>query len=187
MRMVAVTLLALSATTCQVPPDVGRPPGSDPVLLAVELFESSSRAPDLGDRRQALSLGRQELASWDSGTAVYQARASVVSTLPDQGLRASRPAEAGATGRDAGVALPAGYQNAWLLRLELRPTQADGRWSADGVFQVILDGDRVALEKPVELAADPAQVWLLALGRSASSGGYLHARVEVLPQPPADG
>ncbi|MBC8329142.1 MAG: hypothetical protein ISR76_05165 [Planctomycetes bacterium] len=180
MRPVAVLLLALPATSCHAPSSGNAPPGPASVLFTVELFESDAPAPDLSDPRQATSLGRQEISSSDTEVAVYEARASLVQVLPDQNLRAAHPVEAEAR-RGGGTVLPAGYQNSWRLRLELRPERTDGLWRARGQFQLILANGHVAVELPVELEPVPEQAWRLDLGRSKSSGGYLSALVEIRP------
>ncbi len=186
MRPIAACLLAFAATACHEPPPLGAPPGEELVLLAVELFESETAAPDLEDPRQATSLGLQLLEGWDTGMVSYEGLASVVQSLPEGGLRAT-PAAAGGAGAGEGqadgtaVAVPAAYQNPWLLRLELEPSrEAGGRWSARGRFQLILNEDYVAVEQELELESLPEQEWRIPLGRSLSSGGYLHARVTVV-------
>jgi len=144
------------------------------VRLSVELFESELAEPDLADPYQAISLGRQELATWDTGTAVYEARASVVQTLPDQDRRAA------ATGTAVeAVMVPADYQTAWRLRLELHPVLGGDGWSAGARLQLILPGRRVVQDRPLELPPATDGTWRLELGPSATSGGYLFAVVRV--------
>lgn len=177
MRLIAALLLIVPATACQQTRPGEPPRGAETVVLGVELFESEQPEADLADPRQAASLGRQTLSSWSGGSCVYDARASLVSRLPDHALRAADGGGIGAAPGDA-VAVPADYLSPWRLQLELRPVFQDGRWLLGGELRWLAGAQPTAIV-PIEPAPAAGAQWRLPLGPSHSSGGHLTAVVEL--------